>query len=219
MPVSFSVASGPGKLSGTTLTVTGVGTIVVSANQSGNTTYAAAAQVSRTIVVNKAPLTVAAVNKVVKAGSAIPALTYTVAGFVNGDTAAKATTGAPKLTTTATVKSAVGLYPITVALNTLKAANYAITLKNGTVTLTGQVAKPAYSLKSGTYKGAQTVTISTTTPGAAIYYTTNGTTPSGTNGTKYAGALKVTKTVTIKAVGVLAGCTASQVAGASYTIL
>src|SRR5262249_41824031 len=44
-------------------------------------------------------------------GAALPALTFSVAGFVNGDTAASLTT-APVLSTTATANTAVGSYPI-----------------------------------------------------------------------------------------------------------
>jgi hypothetical protein len=54
-PVTFSIVSGPGSLSGannSTLTVTGTGTIVVAANQLGNTDYSAAPQVTQSIVVN-----------------------------------------------------------------------------------------------------------------------------------------------------------------------
>jgi predicted outer membrane repeat protein len=52
-PVTFSF-TGPAKLSGSTLTITGVGNVVVTANQAGNTNYAAAAPVSQTIdVVNQ----------------------------------------------------------------------------------------------------------------------------------------------------------------------
>jgi sugar lactone lactonase YvrE len=51
-PVTFSVLSGPGTISGTTLTVTGAGTIVVAANQLGNANYLAAPQAARPITVN-----------------------------------------------------------------------------------------------------------------------------------------------------------------------
>jgi hypothetical protein len=53
-PVMFSVLSGPGTVSGTSLTITGAGEITVAANQLGNTTYAAATQVTQTITVNQA---------------------------------------------------------------------------------------------------------------------------------------------------------------------
>jgi hypothetical protein len=56
--VTFSFVSGPGTLSGSTLTVTGAGTIVIAANQTGNTNYSAATQVTQSIVVNQASQTI-----------------------------------------------------------------------------------------------------------------------------------------------------------------
>ena len=61
LTVTFSVDSastGKATVSGNTLTVTGAGKIVVDANQAGNASYYAAAQVSVTIVVNPAGLTI-----------------------------------------------------------------------------------------------------------------------------------------------------------------
>jgi alpha-tubulin suppressor-like RCC1 family protein len=58
LPVTFSVLSGPGTLDGNRLTPTGAGSIVVSADQSGNGEYQSASA-SRTIVVNPAPQTIA----------------------------------------------------------------------------------------------------------------------------------------------------------------
>jgi RHS repeat-associated protein len=54
LPVTFSVLSGPGSISGSTLTTTGAGTVVVAANQAGNANYAAAAQVTKSVTVNPA---------------------------------------------------------------------------------------------------------------------------------------------------------------------
>jgi hypothetical protein len=51
--VAFSVLSGPGSVSGSNLNVTGAGTVVVAADQAGNANYASAAQVTRSITVNK----------------------------------------------------------------------------------------------------------------------------------------------------------------------
>ena len=79
-------------------------------------------------------------------------------------------------------------------------------------------ATPTFSPAAGTYNEAQDVTISTTTSGASIYYTTDGYTPSTTNGTLYTGAINVSETTTIKAIAVKTGNNDSQVAEATYTI-
>ena len=52
--VTFSVLSGPALVSGGALTITGAGTIVVAADQPGNANYTAAAEMTRSITVNKA---------------------------------------------------------------------------------------------------------------------------------------------------------------------
>lgn len=54
LPVSFTSFSGPCSVSGSTLTITGIGTCVVAANQTGNSNYGAAPQVSQSVVVNAA---------------------------------------------------------------------------------------------------------------------------------------------------------------------
>ena len=79
-------------------------------------------------------------------------------------------------------------------------------------------ATPTFSPAAGTYTEAQNVTISTTTSGASIYYTTDGSTPSASNGTLYTGAINVSETTTIKAIAVKTGNNDSQVAEATYTI-
>ncbi len=136
LPVTFSVVSGPATVKSSTLTITGAGAVVVAANQPGNTIYGAAAQVTRSIAVNKTKLTVTANNLTMKKGAAVPTLTYAMTGFVNGDSQAKATTGKPALSTTATSTSPTGRYPITVQAGTLAAANYNIAFVNGTLTVT-----------------------------------------------------------------------------------
>ena len=64
--------------------------------------------------------------------AALPTLTATYTGFVNGDTAASLDTPAT-LSTTATVTSPVGTYPITVT--GAADLNYTITFVNGTMTV------------------------------------------------------------------------------------
>ena len=57
---------------------------------------------------------------------------------------------------------------------------------------------PTFSPGAGTYSGAQSVKISDATPGATIYYTTNGTTPT-TASSNYGGAIAVNSTETLQA--------------------
>ncbi|MGD0090295.1 MAG: putative Ig domain-containing protein, partial [Planctomycetota bacterium] len=85
------------------------------------------------------------------------------------------------------------------------------------ITSGGTVATPTFSPAAGTYSSAQSVTIATTTSGAAIYYTTDGSLPT-TSSTKYTGAINVAATTTLKAYAVNAGMSDSTVASAAYTI-
>ncbi|MGD0735571.1 MAG: choice-of-anchor D domain-containing protein [Terracidiphilus sp.] len=60
-PVVFSIdgtSSGTGGISGSTLSITTPGTFVIDANQAGNSSYSAAVQVQKTLVVNQAPQTI-----------------------------------------------------------------------------------------------------------------------------------------------------------------
>lgn len=85
-------------------------------------------------------------------------------------------------------------------------------------------ATPTFSPAAGTYNGTQTVTISTTSTGAVICYTTNGTTPATngttgcTTGTLYSAAITVSSTQTVKAIAGGTGYTDSAVGSAAYTI-
>jgi N-acetylneuraminic acid mutarotase len=78
-------------------------------------------------------------------------------------------------------------------------------------------ATPVISPESGTYTSAQTITISDATANAAIYYTTDGTTPT-TASTEYTTAITVSATETIEAIAVAPGFSNSAVASATYTI-
>jgi RHS repeat-associated protein len=80
------------------------------------------------------------------------------------------------------------------------------------------VATPTFSPAAGTYNSAQTVTISDTTSGSSIYYTTDGSTPT-TSSTKYSGAITVSATKTLKALATATGDTNSAVATAAYTLV
>ncbi len=133
LPITYTVNSGPGTVGGSTLTVTGAGTIVITASQAGNANYLPSSQ-QISITVNQAVLTVTANNASMTYGGSLPTFSASYSGFVNGD-GQGVLSGSPSLTTTATSSSPVGPYTITAAQGTLSAANYTFTFVNGTLTI------------------------------------------------------------------------------------
>ncbi|MEP0369274.1 MAG: LamG-like jellyroll fold domain-containing protein [Cyclobacteriaceae bacterium] len=111
--VSFSLISGPGSLSGSILSITGVGEIVVEATQAGNDNFFAASS-QQSFTVSKASLNVSADDQTIVYGESIPTLTLQYAGLVNGDSETSLIT-VPAISTTATASSDAGVYPITVS--------------------------------------------------------------------------------------------------------
>jgi sugar lactone lactonase YvrE len=130
-PVTYSLVSGPAVLNNGVLTITGAGSVVVAANQAGNTNYTDASPVTKTIVVNPAPLTVTAADKSMTYGGTVPTLTGTLTGVISGDTLTAS------YSTTGNSTSAVGPYPITATLRDpgSKLANYNVTYNSGTLTI------------------------------------------------------------------------------------
>ena len=80
------------------------------------------------------------------------------------------------------------------------------------------VATPVASVAGGTYASAQSVTLSTETDGADIYYTTDGSEPTMAKGTKYSAAISVSATTTLKAIAIKNGLVPSNTLTAVYTI-
>ncbi|WP_263337675.1 chitobiase/beta-hexosaminidase C-terminal domain-containing protein [Acidicapsa dinghuensis] len=78
-------------------------------------------------------------------------------------------------------------------------------------------AAPVFSVAGGTYTSAQTVSISDTTSGATIYYTTNGTAPT-TSSSVYSSPITVSSSETLQAMAAASGDQNSPVTSASYTI-
>ena len=84
-------------------------------------------------------------------------------------------------------------------------------------TIKGTVASPEFSVASGAVNSGTSVTITCSTEGAKIYYTTDGTEPTASS-TEYTAAISVTPPMTLKAIAVKDGMNDSAVASASYTI-
>ena len=134
LPVTVKVKTGPATFSGDTVTITGVGTVTLSANQAGNANYTAAPQVTTSFTVSKASQTISAF-------ATIPTQTYGEAPFTI--TPPTASSG---LAVTVKVKSG----PATISGNTV------------TITGVGTVVLSATQAGNSDYAAAPVVTTSFT---------------------------------------------------------
>jgi RHS repeat-associated protein len=130
---------------------------------------------------------------------------------------AVAVTDATHLTATVTIAAGAALGASGVTVTT--ASEVAADANLFTVSAGVAAASPTFSPAAGTYSSAQTVTITSTTVGASIHYTTDGSTPSETAGTLYATPVTVSSTETIQAMAYGTGWLDSPVASAVYTIV
>lgn len=82
-----------------------------------------------------------------------------------------------------------------------------------------QTASPVFSLQEGNYTGIQSVTLSCSTQGAAIYYTQDGTIPDE-NSTQYIedSTIWINASMTLKAIAFMNGLVDSNITSADYTI-
>lgn len=80
------------------------------------------------------------------------------------------------------------------------------------------VATPVFSPVAGTYNDAVSVTMTSATEGASIYYTLDGSEPT-TSSTQYTTALNIVSTTTVKARAYAEGMEPSYIATANYTII
>jgi hypothetical protein len=80
-----------------------------------------------------------------------------------------------------------------------------------------QVVAPAFSPPGGSYASAQNVAISSSTNGAIIYYTLDGSTPSRTTGTQYSAPVNVSSNATLRAIACASAMADSPVSAATYS--
>jgi gliding motility-associated-like protein len=124
-----------------------------------------------TLTINKAPLTITANPQTRPYGAANPTLTASYSGFVNGDDATKLST-LPTITTTATITSIAGTYPITASA--AAATNYTFTYVAGVLTV-GQLNRTLTFniLPAKTYGDADFDPGASIDNGDAVIYTTS----------------------------------------------
>ena len=137
--MSYTVISGPATVSWDILTVTGAGLVDVEADQGGNATYAAAPSVDESFTVNPAQLTITANPATKVYSAALPTLTVTYTGLVNGDTPAtfsSAPNTPTAITTTATASSHVSGNPYTITASGAVDSDYSISYVVGSLTVT-----------------------------------------------------------------------------------
>lgn len=85
-------------------------------------------------------------------------------------------------------------------------------------TKSGTVANPIFNpSNNGTFTGSQTVSITTSTSGASIRYTTDGNNPSDMTGTPYTGPFSISATCTIKAIAYKGGYSNSGISTITLT--
>lgn len=125
--------------------------------------------------------------------------------------------------TTPTTASTRYTAPVTIsATSTLRAFATASGLdasqvETGEYRIVNQVSKPVISPAGGLFNGPQQVTITTSTSGASLRYTLDGTTPSASSAL-YAGPLTISTSTTLKVIGFKSGSDSSEVAEATFGI-
>ena len=124
------------------------------------------------------------------------------------------TAASPKYGGPITVTATETIHAIAVA-----AGNIDSNVSSATYTKATQAAMPVFRPAPGTYSSAQTITITSATSGATIYYTTNGATPTPTTGrTRYTGPITIGTTTTLKAIATATNLSNSPLASGQYII-
>jgi alpha-tubulin suppressor-like RCC1 family protein len=118
--------------------ILGAGTCAVTASQGGSNVYNPLPSISNNYQIGQAPLALIAKSVSAPQGLVPRSFSYSLGGFVNGDTAASAgVSGTASCSTSATDASPPGTYPINCTAGSLSAPNYSFSyLVAGTLTIT-----------------------------------------------------------------------------------
>jgi hypothetical protein len=148
-------------------------------------------------------------------------VTFSASGLPAGATASFSSPScAPTCSSTLTINTTAGTtpagtFPITVSAPTGNGMNRTTTF-NLTISLP-TVATPTITPNGGSYTGPISVTMATSTAGATIRYTTDGSNPT-TSSPIYSGALNLIAGATVKAVAFKTNYNQSSIASAVFTI-
>ena len=123
------------------------------------------------------------------------------------------TTASAKYTTPLTISATTTVNAIATVTGN---SNSAVASSVYTINLPAAPA-PAFSLAAGTYTSIQTVSLSDSIAGAAIFYTVDGSAPT-VNSARYTAPLTVSTTTTVNAIAIAAGYNSSPVASGTFTI-
>jgi hypothetical protein len=245
-PYTWSLASGflpsglvlstSGTISGTP-SASGAYSFSVTVKDSESSPQAATSTIALTIVA--APLvsvTVAPTSTSVKlgttqqftatlSGTTNTGTTWSVNGTVGGNSTYGTITSAGLYTAPATVPSGAVSVTTTSNADSTKSASAVVTI-TPVNSNSGSVSSPTFWPSPGTYSSAQVVTVASSTSGAVLCYTINGTTPTATtpgtcsNGMPLinGGTVTIPSGLTLKAIGTKSGVTNSAATSGAYSI-
>ena len=151
-PTLTTTATGASHVSGNPYTITASGAIDADYTIS---------YVAGSLSVSPAPLTITANHQAKPYGLALPILTASYSGLVNGDTSASLTTQ-PTLTTTATASSTVSGGPYTITVGGAADPDYSINYAAGNLTVTPAVPAVTISSSSTSIAYGQSFTLTAT---------------------------------------------------------
>ena len=133
---TLGTATLSGGVAALSISAFGAGAEQITATYGGEgSTYTASTSSAVSVDVTPAPLTITANNQTKAYGAAMPALTASYSGLVNGDTPANLS-AQPTLTTTATAGSHVSGSPYTITASGAADPNYTISYIVGALTVT-----------------------------------------------------------------------------------
>ena len=165
--------------SGSAVSFVGTGECILMASATATTDYAQVTGNPQSFTISGATLTITANNATKVYGTANPAFTGTVTGAENGNSFTES------FTTTATVSSPVGTYPIVPSVSGADLSDYTQSVTDGTLSITQAASTTSVQVSGTSITPAQSVTLtatvadasagSTGTPAGTVNFYDNGT--------------------------------------------